>query len=155
LAYGYATILGGFAAPLFLWLAGVGVAMSMERTRRVTGSRARAVEAATARGAEIFLLAFLFRIQAFLVSPGGHPIAIFKVDVLNVMGPAVAIAALLWLASRRTSLQVFAAAMAASIVALATPIVRASPYVEQLPLWLQWYVRPAGEFTTFTMLPWA
>ena len=36
-----------------------------------------------------------------------------------------------------------------------TPIVRGSPLVEQLPLWLQWHLRPAGDMTVFTLLPWA
>src|SRR5439155_13345612 len=66
-AYAMTVILGGFAAPLFLWLAGLGVALVAARTAARTGSRARAVEATTRRGLEIFLLAFLFRLQAFIV----------------------------------------------------------------------------------------
>src|SRR3954466_11287477 len=92
-AYGYGTLLGGFAAPMFLWLAGLGVAMSMTRTLQRTGDRTEALRAASMRGAEIFLLAFLFRLQAFVVSPGSHPVALFRVDVLNVMGPAMVAAA--------------------------------------------------------------
>ena len=38
---------------------------------------------------------------------------------------------------------------------MVTPIVRAAHAVDALPLWLQWYVRPFGEFTTFTLFPWA
>ena len=38
---------------------------------------------------------------------------------------------------------------------MVTPIVRAAPAVDALPLWLQWYVRPSGEFTIFTLFPWA
>lgn len=154
-AYGYASVLGGFAAPLFLWLAGIGVAMSMARAVARTGTSAAAVRAAVSRGAEIFLLAFLFRVQAFIVSPGNHPLMIFRVDVLNVMGPAIAAAGLLWAVSRRTATRVVLLSVTAATIALVTPIVRASAAVDRLPLWLQWYVRPAGEFTTFTMLPWA
>jgi uncharacterized membrane protein len=36
-----------------------------------------------------------------------------------------------------------------------TPIVRASPAIDAWPLWLQWYMRPFGEFTIFTLFPWA
>jgi uncharacterized membrane protein len=36
-----------------------------------------------------------------------------------------------------------------------TPIVRASSLVGALPLWLQWYLRPAGDLTIFTLFPWA
>jgi uncharacterized membrane protein len=155
LAYGYGTIVGGFAAPLFLWLAGVGVAMSMARTLDRTNSRREALRAATKRGAEIFLLAFLFRLQAFVVSPGGPAIALFRVDVLNVMGPAMVVAGLLWVAARTTTTQVMLLTAAATAVALATPLVRAAAAVNHLPVWVQWYLRPAGEFTTFTMMPWS
>jgi len=155
IAYGYGTIVGGFAAPLFLWLAGVGVAMSMTRTLQRTGSRIEAVRAATKRGAEIFLLDFRFRLQAFVVSPGGPAIALFRVDVLNVMGPAMVLAGLLWVAARRTTSRVMLLAAVATAFAASTPLVRAAAAVNHLPLWVQWYLRPAGEFTTFTMLPWA
>jgi len=151
----YLTILGGFAAPTFLWLAGLGVAMSAARTCAKTGSRARAVEAACRRGLEIFLLAFLFRLQAFIVSPGSHPITLFRVDVLNVMGPAMVAAGLVWAVSDRATIQVVVYAALAALVAMGTPIGRAAAFVDRLPLWVQWYVRPAGEYTTFTLLPWA
>src|SRR5207302_11501396 len=64
------TVLGGFAAPLFLWLAGLAVVLSATRTMERTGSRATAVDAICRRGLEVFILAFLFRLQAFVVSPG-------------------------------------------------------------------------------------
>ena len=85
LLFAYLTILGGFAAPLFLWLAGLGVTMSASRVQTRTGSRATALDNACRRGFEIFILAFLFRLQAFVVSPGGHPVTLFRVDVLNIM----------------------------------------------------------------------
>jgi uncharacterized membrane protein len=153
--YGYLTILGGFAAPLFLWLAGLGSALSATRTAERTGSRSAAVDAICRRGLEIFLLAFLFRLQAFVVSPGSHPVTLFRVDVLNIMGPAIAVAGLLWAASSGTAGRIAIYAVAAALVALVTPIVRASPVVDTLPTWVQWYMRPAGEYTTFTLFPWS
>src|SRR5262249_40202999 len=148
------TVLGGFAAPLFLWLAGVGVALAAARIAERATRRA-AVDALRRRGLEIFLLAFLFRLQAFIVTPGSHPILLFRVDVLNVMGPAIAVAALLWpiAGGARGGAAIYASAAAA--LALITPIVRASPTVDLLPMWLQWYLRPAADFTAFTLLPWA
>ncbi len=155
IAFSDLAILGGFAAPLFLWLAGLGVALSAARVAERTGSRARAVETACRRGVEIFILAFLFRLQAFVLSPGGSPVKLFRVDILNVMGPAMVIAGLLWgVATRPSSRAILYGAVAAAI-AMATPIVRAAQAVDRLPIWIQWYVRPAGEYTTFTLLPWA
>src|SRR5207247_10874871 len=94
-AFGDATILGGFAAPMFLWLAGLGVALAAARAAARRGRRA-AIEAACRRGLEIFVLAFLFRLQAWVLTPGSHPVAILRVDVLNVMGPSMVVAGLLW-----------------------------------------------------------
>src|SRR5689334_20990431 len=63
-------VLGGFAAPLFLWLAGLAVVLSATRTAARQNSRAIAVETICRRGLEIFVLAFLFRLQAFTITPG-------------------------------------------------------------------------------------
>jgi uncharacterized membrane protein len=100
------------------------------------------------------VLAFLFRLQAFVISPGSHPVTLFRVDILNVMGPAIAIAGLMWLAPT-TIARAVAFGAGAIAIAMVTPIVRAMPLVDALPTWLQWYVRPAGDFTTFTLFPWA
>jgi len=154
-AFQRAMVLAGFAAPLFLWLAGLAVVLAAEAAVRRGRSRRAAAETVCRRGLEIFVLAFLFRLQAFIVSPGAHPITLFRVDILNIMGPAIAAAGLVWLmsASRRVVLAAYTALVMA--FAMLTPIVRVAGAVEWLPIWLQWYVRPAGDNTTFTGFPWA
>jgi uncharacterized membrane protein len=150
-----AAVLGGFAAPLFLWLAGLGVILAATRASARTGSRIAAVDTVCRRGMEIFILAFLFRLQAFVLSPGSHPITLFRVDILNVMGPAMVVTGLIWFAFNRRGARIVAFAAIAVAIAMTTPIVRATHAVDRLPIWLQWYLRPAGEHTTFTLLPWA
>jgi len=149
------TILGGFAAPLFLWLAGVGVVMAATNAARRSGHRASGVDAGCRRGLEIFILAFLFRLQGFIVTPGGSPVTLFRVDVLNIMGPAMVGVGLLWGAGGTVVARVASCAVAAAAIGMLTPIVRASSLVGALPIWLQWYMRPAGDLTIFTMFPWA
>src|SRR5207302_1484744 len=153
-AFARALILGGFAAPLFLWLAGLGVALSAARLAWSCDSRGAVVRTICRRGLEIFVLAFLFRLQAFIVSPGSHPVTIFRVDILNVMGPAIVCAALVWWLADTTSALVAAYAAVAAITAMVTPMIRTSAAVDGLPTWMQWYLRPAGEYTTFTLFPW-
>jgi uncharacterized membrane protein len=164
-AYRDAAVLGGFAAPLFLWLAGLAVVLAATRAaerpdptaapaRRSSG-RARGVEVACRRGLEIFILAFLFRLQGFIVTPGGSPVTLFRVDVLNIMGPAMVGVGLLWGAGRTTAARVVSCAVAAAAIGMLTPIVRTSSLVGALPIWLQWYMRPAGDLTIFTLFPWA
>lgn len=150
-----ATVLGGFAAPLFLWLAGLAVVLAATRAAQRTRSRATAATTICRRGVEIFILAFLFRIQAFIVSPGSHPVALFRVDILNIMGPAIAASGLVWFAASTTARRVTWYAVLAIVVSMVTPPVRVAPLVDGLPLWVQWYIRPAGEYTTFTFFPWA
>jgi uncharacterized membrane protein len=154
-AFGYLMVLGGFAAPLFLWLAGLGLVFSAERILARTGKRSAATEAVVRRGVEIFILAFLFRLQAFVVSPGSSPVTLFRVDTLNVMGPALALTGILWGLSGSLSRAALACGATATAVAMVTPIVRAAKWVGVLPLWTQWYLRPFGDNTTFTLLPWA
>ena len=153
--FGDASILGGFAAPLFLWLAGVGVAMSAARTFERTGSRASAAESIARRGLEIFILAFLFRVQAFILSPGAHPVTLFRVDILNVMGPAIVATGIVWACGSTTTMRVLAFSALATLAAMITPVIRESAAVGVLPDWIQWYLRPTGDNTTFTGLPWA
>jgi len=154
-AFRDATILGGFAAPLFLWLAGLSVVLAATRTAERTGSRAAALDAACRRGLEVFILAFLFRLQGFFVTPGGAPLMILRVDILNIMGPSMIAAALLWAAARTTAGGVALLASTAAGVAMTTPIVRESGAIDLLPTWIQWYLRPAGDLTMFTLLPWS
>jgi uncharacterized membrane protein len=153
-AYGYAVILAGFAAPLFLWLAGLSVPLAAAAAVRRGLSRRAAADAVIRRGLEIFILAFLFRLQAFLLSPGAHPVTLFRVDILNIMGPAIALAGLVWLAVESVPALVAVFSALATAVTMATPVVRTLAIVNALPVWLQWYVRPSGDNTTFTSFPW-
>jgi uncharacterized membrane protein len=157
-AFRDATVLGGFAAPLFLWLAGVSVVLAASRAMDRGTSRRDAVASLVRRGIEIFLLGFLFRVQGFIVTPGGHPVSLFRVDILNIMGPAIAAAGLVWGLAESTRARAIWFSAIAIVMTMATPIVRVAAWVNALPLWVQWYVRPSGtfnEFTIFTAFPWA
>ena len=153
-AYRNITVLGGFAAPLFLWLAGVALVLSAERAVERTGSRRKAAETICRRGLEIFILAFLFRLQAFIVSPGSAPVMLFRVDILNIMGPAIVVAGFVWGVASGVWTATIAFTVLASAVAMVTPVVRVAPWVNLLPLWGQWYVRPQADYTLFTVFPW-
>jgi uncharacterized membrane protein len=154
IAFRNATVLGGFAAPLFLWLAGLASVLSAARAAEKSGSRVAALDAICRRGLEIFILAFLFRLQAFIISPGSHPITLFRVDILNIMGPAIVGAGIIWWSAASARPQAATFAAIAAVIAMATPIIREAPIVSALPVWMQWYIRPAGEHTTFTAFPW-
>src|SRR5215468_4925837 len=150
-----AMLLAGFAAPLFLWLAGVALVLAAEAAVARGRSRREAAESVCRRGLEIFILAFLFRLQAFIVSPGAHPITLFRVDILNIMGPAIAAGGLIWLVSGSRAVMLGIYAAVATAFAMLTPLARAATPIGRLPIWVQWYIRPSGDNTTFTGFPWA
>jgi uncharacterized membrane protein len=147
-------ILGGFGAPLFLFLAGVAVALSAGSKLRRSGSAIEAAHAVRRRGLEIFALAFLFRIQAWILG-GSTPWYLFKVDILNIMGPSIVAAAMLWgLANTAAArMAIFAAATAG--IACVTPYVRSLAIVAALPDPIEAYINPVPSLTNFTFFPWA
>jgi uncharacterized membrane protein len=147
-------LLGGLAAPLFLFLAGVALVLSAERLFENVGDRRQAGARVVRRGLEIYILAFLFRLQALIVTPGGPFVTFFRVDILNVMGPAMVVAGVLWMVIPHPLAAASAAAFTAATIAMTTPLVHAAGWVDRVPIWCQWYLRPSGEHTTFTLFPW-
>src|SRR6186713_1004385 len=122
-AFGESLILGGFGAPLFLFLAGIAVAMSAGSKARRSGDSRAAVRAVQRRGLEIFLLAFLFRFQSFVLSHS-PAWALLKVDILNIMGPSIILSATLWGVFRTASARIVAFAVATAAIVWATPVIR-------------------------------
>jgi predicted acyltransferase len=152
--FGYALILGGLAAPMFLFYAGVAVAMSAGSKARAWDDVRRASIAVQRRGWQIFGLAFLFRLQAFVLSPGARAWGILKVDILNIMGPAIATAALVWGWFGSTRAKTAAFASIAAAIALLTPPVRGATWLTRVPDVLEAYVRPVPDLANFTAFPW-
>ena len=149
-------ILGGFGAPLFLFLAGVAVVLSAESKFRKTGDFAASWRAVQKRGWQVFGLAFLFRLQSYILSGGYSALSLLKVDILNVMGPAIAMAAMTgeWLGQKPTRGVLFAAvAVAISLADADRP--GHCRILAWLPDPIEWYFRPTPGRTNFTLFPWA
>jgi uncharacterized membrane protein len=153
--FAYAMILGGFGAPLFLFLAGLAVVLSAESKVRRTGDFASSWWAAQKRGWQVFGLAFLFRLQSYILSGFYSLLSLLKVDILNVMGPAIAMTALTGRMTRNKVMRGVLFAAGASAIALLTPIVRVTPFLAWLPDPIEWYFRPVPVRTNFTLFPWA
>ena len=71
------------------------------------------------------------------------------------MGPSIAAAGLVWGLSRTAVAASLAYASLAIAFAMSAPLVRVAAWVNALPVGAQWYVRPAGDLTNFTLFPWA
>jgi uncharacterized membrane protein len=151
-AFAAAMIVGGMGGSLFLFLAGAAIALSASSKLRRTGDPKIAASAVMRRGLEIFALAFLFRIQAWILG-WSSPAALLQVDILNIMGPSIAAAGYLWgrVQSTRSRLIVFSIATVS--VTLLTPLIANAP-IGALPDPIEAYIRPIARLSNFVFFPW-
>ena len=154
-AFGWALVIGGFGAPLFLFLAGMALVLAAGARSRKGLSDAAIAAQARRRGWQIFGLAFLFRLQSAVISGGWQLRSLLKVDILNVMGLSMLAAAVLWRLGRTNRWRAVLFSMTAFAAAMLTPVIRATPMLAPLPDPIEWYLRPDPGRTTFTMFPWA
>lgn len=147
-------VLGGFAAPLFLFFAGVGVSLSVASKARRLGDVRAAVRAVQKRGLEVFGLGLLFRLQSKILSNGAWW-TLLKVDILNIMGLSIVAAAALWGITRTTRSRLASFGIAMAAIILITPAIRGFDALAALPNGIEGYFRPIPGLTTFTLFPWA
>ena len=153
--FGRLMMLGGMAAPLFLFLAGVAVSLGASAQRRRGASVAEARARVERRGLEVFGYGLLFRLQSFVLGGFAKPQNLLKVDILNVMGPAMTLTGAFWgLASSRRR-QALALTVATLATVCLSPWIRQTPMLAWVPDPLEWYLRPPAGQATFTMFPWA
>ncbi len=153
-AFGCAGILAGFAAPMFLFLAGVSASLGAGARARRTGDAAAASASVRRRGWQVFGLAYLFRLQAYMLNPKALLAGVLKVDILNIMGPSIVAAAALWQVARDYRRRIIVLGAATLLVTLLTPLVRTSALVQALPGPIQWYIRPVPGRNNFMLFPW-
>ncbi len=151
--YRQMVFVNGLAAPLFLFLAGLSLSLAASM-RSASIGHAAAARLALTRGAQVLLLAFLFRLQSQLL--GWGPLTNFlKVDILNIMGLVMMAAALLWRVSDARLIRVVLFAVAATAVAMTTPLIREAGVLAVLPDPIEAYIRPMPGLTSFALFPWA
>jgi uncharacterized membrane protein len=128
---------GTLPAPLFLFLAGISCALLTDRTRRKGVPANEIAKTTIRRGAEIYGLGLLFRLQEFVLGQPGAPWTdLLRVDVLNIIGISIVfIGVICRLAQNRVANAILAAAVALGI-ALATPPL----WTTWRPRWLPWYL---------------
>src|SRR5256885_16321761 len=78
--YRYAMIVAGYAAPIFLFLAGLSLMLAIGARLSKGVSARETARAALRRGWQIFALAFVFRLQSWILSGGAPLRSLLKVD---------------------------------------------------------------------------
>ncbi len=146
--------IGGFGSTMFLFLAGTAVALSAGSKARASGDMRRAMRAVVHRGMQIFALAFLFRLQSWLIS-GGPAWMLLRVDMLNIMGLSIMAAAAVWGFAKTPRSRYVAFGVVAIAITLLTPPVRGFTPLAALPDPIEGYLRPIPVLVNFVLFPWA
>jgi uncharacterized membrane protein len=153
--WGFTAIIfaAGWAAPLFLLLAGVSVSLAGGARVARARSRAEASWELQKRGWQIFILAHVFRFQSFLLNPNGSWTSILKPDILNILGLGLVASAFCWRhadSARAARLWLIGPAV---LVLVLTPLSRAWWWPTLLHVRFEAYIRPVGNFGVFSIFP--
>src|SRR5229473_503286 len=102
--YRWSQAAGTLPAPLFIFLAGVSSAMVTQRLRDKGVARNAIARTTILRGAEIYALGLLFRVQEFALGYPKSPWTdLLRVDVLNILGLSMMLMGVLcWLTAARS-----------------------------------------------------
>lgn len=159
--YGWSRFGGILPAPLFLFLAGVSVALVTDRMRRKEVPANLIAATTIRRGAQIFGLALLFRVQEFALGwPWSPWTDLLRVDVLNTIGLSIVLMGVVCrLAQARAANALLAGAVALGI-SMATPPL----WTTWRPHWLPWFIESyingvhifdKPQSWLFPLFPWA
>jgi uncharacterized membrane protein len=133
---------GTLPAPLFLFLAGISLALVTDKLRKKGVPLNQIARTSIRRGAEIFGLGLLFRLQEFVIAWGWSPWSdLLRVDILNTIGLSMMLmAAVCWLVLKlspeshaRQALGISTATVAL-LISLLTPLI----WITWRPRWLPW-----------------
>jgi uncharacterized membrane protein len=152
-AYVMSQFVGGMAAPLFLFMAGMTLAFQMESLERRQPGRLDRWLVSLRRAGYVLFLAYLFRFGNWLASlPHADWHELTKVDILNCMGLALIAFTTAALFNARDRARV--AAAGALAIAAASPLV-ANFQWGNTPTWLHDYLAPGGGLGHFAFFPYA
>jgi len=158
---------GTLPAPLFIFLAGVSFALVTERLREKGVARNAIAKQTILRGAEIFGMGLLFRVQEFALGYPWSPWTdLLRVDVLNILGLSMMLMGVLCWATGDSSVAIarirtlVAGLLAACAVAMATPPLWTTHRPKFLPWPLESYINGVHIFDKpqpwlFPVFPWS
>jgi uncharacterized membrane protein len=165
--YAWSQIAGTLPAPLFIFLAGVSMALVTERLRGKGMDRGAIAKQTLLRGAEVFGLGLLFRLQEFALGFRSAPWTdLLRVDVLNILGLAMMLMSVFcWITGKGPAATARARGMAGGILvaaalALFTPLLWTTRRLRFLPWPVESYINGVHIFNQpqpwlFPVFPWA
>lgn len=162
-AYAVTRFFGGIPARLFLLLVGVSIALRFE-AQLAKGIRERRafVRPVQKRGLEILVLAYLFRIQEYVLGHMQDSLSnlreygmdILRIDILNCIGASMLLVPVI--AAPRAGRPAWLLTLAAAAVFVALgPVIGPAHFPAWLPTWLTSYVGGQRPMSWFGLFPWA
>jgi uncharacterized membrane protein len=128
---------GTIPAPLFLFLAGVSIALVSGKMREKGIGENQIARRTILRGAEILGLGLLFRVQEYVLGiPWAPWTDLLRVDILNTIGISIMLMGMVGRLTRTRAANVAVALVATAAIAFATPFL----YTTWRPRWLPWYL---------------
>ena len=162
-AYHWTRFLGGIPSRLFLMLVGVSIALRFEAqlAKGVTDWRSL-VRPVQKRGLEILLLAYLFRVQEYVLGHMSQVIVdfpaywrdILRIDILNCIGASMLVVPMLAAPRRGRPAWWIIGAWTLVFVSLG-PIIGPAHFPTWIPTWLSAYVGGQRPMSWFGLFPWA
>jgi len=162
-SYHLTRFLGGIPSRLFLMLVGVSIALRFEAllARGVTDRRSL-VRPIQKRGLEILALAYLFRIQEYVLGHWSrswmnlpkYGMDILRIDILNCIAASMVLVPVI-AAPRRGRPAWLAAIGSALVFVVLGPIVGPAHFPTWLPTFLTAYVGGQRPMSWFGLFPWA
>src|SRR3989442_195347 len=164
---GWSKLGGTLPAPLFIFLAGVSFALVTEKLREKGIERKTIAKQTILRGAEVFGMGLLFRVQEFALGYPWSPWTdLLRVDVLNILGLSMMLMGVLCWATgdgdfAAARMRTLAAGIPAAVtVAMATPPLWTTHRPKFLPWPIESYINGAHIFDQpqpwlFPLFPWS
>jgi len=152
---------GTLPAPLFLFLAGISFALVTDKLRQRGSDPNQVARTTILRGAEIFGLGLLFRLQEYLLGLPWSPWTdLLRVDILNTIGFSMMLMGVMcWVARGGRKRSALVAAGVALAISLVTPLLWTTERLRGLPWPIESYVNGVHTFKQpqawlFPIFPW-
>jgi uncharacterized membrane protein len=159
--FGYSQFSGSLPAPLFIFIAGVTIAMVVTNMRRKGAGANKVGARVIRRGAEVLGFGLLLRLQEFVLGwPAAPRTDLGRVDILNLIGVSIIMLGVLcWLVRSNLANAIAAVGVATAIAMLAPPL-WTTHRLDWLPWYLESYINGVHvmhipQSWLFPIFPWA
>ncbi|HKS80732.1 MAG TPA: heparan-alpha-glucosaminide N-acetyltransferase domain-containing protein [Candidatus Acidoferrales bacterium] len=159
--FGWSQLGGTLPAPLFLFLAGISFALVTDRSRKKGIAAGEIASSTIRRGAEIFGLGLLFRVQEFALGQPSSPWTdLLRVDILNTIGLSMMLMGIACRFARSRRANSILASCVALGIAIMTPLLWTTWRARWMPWYIESYVNGVHIYDSprpwlFPIFPWA